>query len=581
MDDFNFSNLMPVQQGAVGMSIVSTGATSSMIIPTEHGREEGSVLTLPGKSDETTMYITVDTGPPSAPSHPQLGVNCSPPSFSTIPNLLNPFKTEEIESALNINGTAIASLIIDSHADAGGSFPSTFSALVSPPTSDLHSSGGPSNMMLDNSLHLTGVVKPRLSSASCKLWTNHFERESTPLMSVNNNNSQPSHEVVLAASASPSLFCGECSVNLSSSADFFDHWVAHHCQLQPTLLLQNQTNSNTIEVKQAADDFPNSERRIGSNTGGIVMDRCSVCNHIFVQGTDRHKQHSHSGSCVSAVVSSASRNSVDAVNNNHSPSIAEMRIMVPFPDHRVMNASGNGLPNVPDVQLPNLPKVPLTVAPVMMSNVVPNKRKLDAPKTAHVNIEVPEKVKRPETATNSKNCVCGTCNTSVKTITSYFLHWLEHHQNDPEHSNNTMAGVRRSSEDCSSPATNILQEVWQCRACPSNITKLFPDCVALSVHVNLEHGVGTALPSQHLISSNNCSMTFGSKENLEKHERNFHVEHRGTRSEKQILSCPLCGENLHAAASLCEHYRCWHVVQCKGTVATHIHNCIYCVLHYY
>ena len=594
MEDFNFSSLTPIQQES--SSVVGMVAASPLILPTQQpGCELNSPLLVSGKeSDDTTMYITVDTGPPSN-IIPLL--NSSPSSASYSASTLPAFLTSSLKSdddmihASHCN-TTIASLIIDAEA-TGGCFPTT--AL----SSTIKELQRPSTIFVDNTTSLCTATSNSLVSTFSGIPQYKSEVE------THSGFSHISYPIPSSESTSPSLFCGECSVNLPSSGDFFEHWVTHHCQLlQPALssYVEESPKNNVIELTKgpthdtknilsshATNNSSNSTNNSLSTTEGLIMERCSVCNHIFVQGTERYKQHSRLGACVSStnnIANIAGRHNVNAVNNNND-SASEMRIMVPLnhEQHRIdlPNISENLVPNVFNVQAPPvLPKIPLSVVSAVANSAGIKKRKIGSSLLA---VEVPDKngvIKKQETIVGttscSKNCVCGVCNISVKSITSYFLHWLEHHQNDTTFKQQTLP---TTPNECTS-STNILQEVWQCRACPSNITKLFPDCITLSNHVQMEHTSGFArhydeggfIQQFPPFISPCCHITFQNKESLDKHETIFHGNNVNQENVTNIvnnLSCPLCYEQIEDPGntfgmSLCNHYRRKHLVKCKGMI---------------
>ncbi len=64
---------------------------------------------------------------------------------------------------------------------------------------------------------------------------------------------------------------------LESPVLFFQHWVTHHCQLE-----------------QPPPPLPSED--INTSCGAattLTMERCNRCNHIFVEGTQRYKDHLH------------------------------------------------------------------------------------------------------------------------------------------------------------------------------------------------------------------------------------------------------------------------------------------------
>ena len=590
MEEFNFSSLIPIQQDVPSNMMNIVNSSSPLILSSQpQGCDLNSTLFNMstgggGKEiEDTTMYITVDTGPPGSNIIPLL--NNSPPSVSSLPtttnvsNLTNSsFKSDDNIVSTNDCNATIASLMIDS--DATGSGITNYSP------STINHQSKPSTIFVDNisSLGTQSSIVPTIAGLQCskpqiESITGSFN------ISPTLSSSEPS--------GTSSLFCGECSVNLPSSGDFFEHWVTHHCQLlQPSnplnieSSLQLQTNladAATIssdEIKNLiisgnsignSSAEPSTAPSYEAPTTGLVMERCSVCNHIFVQGTDRHKQHSLAGPCVlNPHDLIESRHNVDTVNNNNpTPSL---RIMVPLKNEK----SKVDFDNDCGVNLYD-PTSNTSILPALSEIVTQTngnkKRKFGglSPKTTETfERNIAKKMETSTISSNNKNCVCGVCNASVKTITSYFLHWLERHQDDLSNKKQTPGdtAVERTS------TANILQEVWQCRACPNNVTKLFPNCVMLSSHVKSEHeGLNRTERNNETITSS-CQITFQCKEYLDKHEKSFHqVNDNNSNSLNNVnpLMCPLCDKNVGVAAndngmSLCKHYREEHVVRCKGRI---------------
>jgi len=378
---------------------------------------------------------------------------------------------------------------------------------------------------------------------------------------------------------SSSLFCGECSVNLTSSGSFFEHWVTHHCQLlQPSnpinldsSLQHPQTKFNdaaaissdemknlVISGNSVVDHSSEPTKELSSETSstGLIMERCSVCNHIFVQGTDRHKQHSRAGPCV--------------LNSNNQAS--NFQSMIPFNgDNLKLDIVQESVLEKSDAS--SNASLSLTVSQNVSHSTGNKKRKFGviSPTSSDAFVRnITKKHETPGISNHNKNCVCGVCNAQVKTITSYFLHWLEQHQDDSSLKN--QATVNNPVE-CASSA-NILQEVWQCRACPTNITKLFPNSEMLTSHVEAEHNRINAterMVNNKLITSS-CQIVFQNKESFDKHVELFHQVNHTTNDNSSNSGnkskCPFCDKFLGDQANdnisfLCNHYRKEHLVRCK------------------
>lgn len=274
-----------------------------------------------------------------------------------------------------------------------------------------------------------------------------------------------------ASNSDGRLFCGDCSISLASSESFFNHWLQNHCQPQGAVVqavvvpLDDPESSaeamDVVETEVAAAD-PNAA--VPADLKGppevlttvecqlqrqLVMERCRVCNHVYVQGTERYLQHAM-GCCLHP---SAGRDAAQTVSDLENPAVSALRVETAAADHHQSPSAGHVAPSslMSPLQLP----VKFSPSPL-----------------------VPGGVSTATTTTSKNNCVCGTCNSLVRTVTSYFLHWLEHHR------------VRQ--EDSSSASTcegdhNILHEVWQCKACPANVSRLFPGRQSVLDHVRTCH----------------------------------------------------------------------------------------------
>ena len=582
MEEFNFSSLTPIQQEAPSSMMTIMNSTSPLILSTQpHGCDlNSSLLNVVGggkENEDATMYITVDTGPPSSNIIPLLNTSPSPvSSFPTTTNTSNissgSFTSDQNIATTNNGNTTIASLVIDTDTSRN-SLSNYF------PSSVNHSSKTSTSYM-DND-----------SSMAIQVHGHHSNKSEAELGQSSILASFPSSEL----SGPSSLFCGECSVILPSSGDFFEHWVTNHCQLlqpsntpelqKPSHQETNITNATAIssdEMKNliiSGNSITNSSHEAPNlfssetATTGLVMEKCSVCNHIFVQGTDRHKQHSRSGPCVlnsNDMNMIERRHNVDIVNNNNQP--PDCRISAPINNENikvdiVQEPIGSNSESSADSLL--LP----AVSPIIAHTIGNKKRKFGGifPVTSDISERGTIKKQEASTISSNKNCVCGVCNAPVKTITSYFLHWLEQHQDSL--SMNFQTGENSVVEGASS--ASILQEVWQCRACPSSITKLFPNCEMLSRHVTEEHkGLNTIEQNDQYITSS-CKIIFHGKESFDKHAQVFHLpkdnNNGDSPNEDSNLICHLCDKNFTLSekdnnSSLCDHYREEHLVKCKGEI---------------
>ena len=607
MEEFNFSTLTPIQQESPTMMGMMT-ASPLILSSNQPGCDFSSSLLVGSKGHEdTTMYITVDTGPPSnilpllSNSPPAAGSYATTTTSSVVPTLVSnapPLKLEESMMSPNHCSTTIASLLIGSDTtSAGAGFPNYLSSTI-------NELSKPSTVSFTDNYPSLATSTSHSVPALPVVQSNKSECDTNSMFCSIASQSLPSSDANFT-----SLFCGECSVNLPSSDDFFDHWVTHHCQLQHPHVSSREgeperQNDFIDDKKMSSDEMKNiiisdslsnsysnsiPSFRSTVTTGGLVMERCSVCNHIFVQGTERYQQHSLSGSCVTSSSNTNTkppsntiegRLNVDTVNNNNTPLVsADLSIMVPINNNRPMDDNLETVMSQAktnsQVSLAELQTMPFTISQVASHNPGIKRRKIEvSPQTN----EVTEKhiIKKLDTSTGgtttvgSKNCVCGVCNASVKSITSYFLHWLEHHQNDV----NIKQKVLSSNPTCKNEASlaNILQEVWQCRTCPNNVTKLFPDCGLLSSHVELEHGgVGRQRNSYAQPFTSACQINFHEREGLEKHERLFHRNRPNTQNlpNSNVSICSFCDQQTEVSEgsieiTLCDHYRKEHLCKCKG-----------------
>ncbi|TRY79447.1 hypothetical protein TCAL_07550 [Tigriopus californicus] len=150
----------------------------------------------------------------------------------------------------------------------------------------------------------------------------------------------------------------------------------------------------------------------------------------------------------------------------------------------------------------------------------------------HENEEnVQPTVKLPKTAKRPPNAVsCGTCSLNLKTITSFFLHWLEAHDQ----------------------ITDILEQVWQCGVCiPS---KLFPDVAGLRDHFHQAKHV----PSDPILpcSIKGCASKFAADEGLAEH-LNMHSQDSNPKTLNRCSKCPKIFQN-----GLLNHFFSEHATLC-------------------
>ena len=604
MEEFNFSSLTPVQQvpsDGMGMTV-----TASPLILASH--EAGYELTSPlhsvnnKENEDTTMYITVDTGPTSnilpmlahSPPDMQGGSSSCYGTTTTggtalLPNSVLHYSlpTEETMVSPSHCNAAIASLIIGPDSIGREGFHNSFSA--NSPNETLKES---SAVFMEN----IGPLVPTTLSPNVIPIMSGIQ----PVIPEAETDSRYSN---ISNTTETSYPCGYCPVSMLSASDYFEHWNTNHCQLlMPSIPSKPEPSSHYPQnnfldtTKISSDEIKNIIISSGTptnssasnrsktnnltesyNTGGLVMERCSVCNHIFVQGTERYIQHSRSGPCVNfskQTNKAQSINQIDTVNNNDSVT-SGLKIMVPLDTEPKLvvadNVSKHVTTHVSNAQLSTLlPRQPVDID-INIANITGNKkRKLGLSPQEVSDKTLSKRQESPSLWSSSKNCVCGLCNEPVKTITSYFLHWLERHNDDDV---NVKHPISKSNQidDCSS-STNILQEVWQCKACPSNVTKLFPDCGILNNHVELEHrSLAKQGDNVVRIFTSGCQINFRDTESLEKHQKLFH----GASSKKENAHnftysiCHLCNHTpspveMQVGATLCDHYRKEHLVKCKG-----------------
>ncbi len=140
---------------------------------------------------------------------------------------------------------------------------------------------------------------------------------------------------------------------------------------------------------------------------------------------------------------------------------------------------------------------------------------------------------------------CGICSSNVRTVTSFFLHWLDSHRHISE----------------------ILEEVWQCGQCTPH--RLFPSRQGLKEHVGEEHVAEERGDCAFSCASKSCDVSYGSAEELERH--------RGLHAEQPYSECEVCGGFF---ADLVDHTRSEHETRCElcacsaalDGMATHLAN---------
>lgn len=341
----------------------------------------------------------------------------------------------------------------------------------------------PQTVVVDNESY---ILDSGQSLDSLGTGQNLFYMDAVPPLSYGIQESNP-FEIqgkisVVESSQSNGLFCGECSMRLNSPIEFFQHWVNHHCQLE------QPTAKNT--------SLPSRDPNVDAAGPSLTMERCNLCNHIFVEGTNRYKNHLLG--CEKKVVYA---------------------------------------PNMIDVK-----EVPPPTIPAQPSASRAKKLKKSQGGASQQS--------------SSHKFVCGVCDAGVKTVTAFFLHWLESHQ-----------GLQ-----------DILQEVWQCRGCSGS--KLFPDCLSLAQHAK-NHPTAKAKDYQvHCCPIPECQGRLESEVVLGQHLGQFHRQ----LLPGERIQCQACSSLFNCTKEAYKHFKNEHQVTCglcfcdikKETSSDHylsVHHC--------
>lgn len=139
---------------------------------------------------------------------------------------------------------------------------------------------------------------------------------------------------------------------------------------------------------------------------------------------------------------------------------------------------------------------------------------------------------------------CGVCEADVKTVTSFFLHWLHAHHKVSE----------------------VLQEVWLCRNC-GQVWKMFPDSDSVASHVLNGHGAKPGTNARtcgvrdHL--QQQCQMQFVDQASTDGHVQVAHSSdgHSGPLAEDPTdkwQTCLVCRAFLRPELSLSDHFKTVH-----------------------
>jgi len=124
---------------------------------------------------------------------------------------------------------------------------------------------------------------------------------------------------------------------------------------------------------------------------------------------------------------------------------------------------------------------------------------------------------------------CGICSADVKTITSFFLHWLDvHHQIE-----------------------EVLEEVWQCGQCRPS--KLFPSSDRLREHMLAGHPVDKS-KNVYQCGATDCGAMYATMD-----EANRHADLHAW----PAADCTKCGDHKEVEMDLALHVRDYHEVTCE------------------
>ncbi len=114
---------------------------------------------------------------------------------------------------------------------------------------------------------------------------------------------------------------------------------------------------------------------------------------------------------------------------------------------------------------------------------------------------------------------CGVCLAEVRTVTSFFLHWLEAH----------------------SQAAEVLQEVWQCGRCRPG--RLFPSRTGVATsHIRQEHPTAQSAYYE-CAAAPDCGARCATREEVNAHQHRAH-SHSGDGnlfSDVEECDCDVCG----------------------------------------
>ncbi len=214
----------------------------------------------------------------------------------------------------------------------------------------------------------------------------------------------------------------------------------------------------------------------------LELEQCCTCNHVFVKGTQRLADH-----------------------------VAKCAAKTPQGETPTAAASSLKRKSQEDLSCKQTP----------------------APAT-------PSKVsKRPGSSSSSSSSSlsmvsCGVCSTDVKTVTSFFLHWLDaHHQ-----------------------IVEVLEEVWQCGQCRPN--RLFPSAPRLSAHVSEAHPFRRNV---YQCGELDCGARYATMAEVEAHQHRVHHRQQGD-GEGSPMEDECC-RSAEVAGDLGAHFRKKHETTCE------------------
>jgi len=298
----------------------------------------------------------------------------------------------------------------------------------------------------------------------------------TPMTSAASDSAEP---LLITSRQQQQFQCGECLGRFWSSQEFFDHWLRLHCRPLGQV---------------ATDDDEDDPAALGPH--GIPQIRhCERCNHVFVYGMQRFREHSLTCGGASGRMEQ--------------------------PDHRLEPVNRI---QEPSVILSGLPIATVT-GTIQHGGVKRHADEGGQKQRVGKGRSVPAPTTNPG---HGALVSCGVCGAAMRTITAFFLHWLDTH----------------------SHLIEILEEVWQCGQC-SAPCPLFPTRVGLENHVEREH----PFEGKTAFDCAKCaSARYASQSQLHDHQR-LH----------SAVRCPRCGvddDDGSCVEDVAHHYKGKHEVNC-------------------